>query len=212
MRRFRQVAGQFATGVAVVTSIADDVPVGMTVNSFTTVSLEPTMLLVCLRRGSRLLSSIERSEVFAATILAAEQQGQAQWFASRARPTGAAGFAGIPVRHAPVTGCLLLSEGLAYFDCRVRELYPGGDHAVVLGEVAACGELWPRRPLLFVGGSYVAIDHGGRRLDHRGAPGGTVASTDAVAGSVDTGAGSDEASSGAGWSTSAIAWAVTTRR
>lgn len=199
MRRFRRAAARFATGVAVVTSMADDVPVGMTINSFATVSLDPTMLLICLQHRSRLLSSIEQSGVFAVTILAGEQQRQAQWFATRARPTGAPAFAGIPMRHAPATGCLVLSEGLAYFDCRVRDLYPGGDHAIVLGEVAACGELWPREPLLFVDGRYVALDSGDavdhQLLDHWAAPGAAAA-----------------ASSAAGLSTSAIDWAVTTRR
>jgi len=162
-QRFRRVAAQFATGVAVVTSVADDIPVGTTVNAFATVSLEPTLLLVCLRHGSRLLDSIERSETFAATILAADQQRQAQWFANRARPTGAMTFAGIPVRRAPVTGCLVLAEGLAYFDCRVRDVFPGGDHAVVIGEVAACDELWPREPLVFLGGRRRSVRPSRRR-------------------------------------------------
>jgi flavin reductase (DIM6/NTAB) family NADH-FMN oxidoreductase RutF len=155
---FRGVAGTFATGVAVVTSIADDVPVGMTVNAFATVSLDPTLVLICLRNGCRLLSSIQDSNVFAATVLAAQQQRQAQWFANRARPTGAAAFAGVATRPAPVTGCPLLGDGLAYFDCFVHELYPGGDHAVVLGRVAAYGPLRPREPLLFAGGRYVGGD------------------------------------------------------
>ncbi len=209
-RRFRRVAAQFATGVAVVTSVAEDIPVGTTVNAFATVSLEPTLLLVCLRHGSRLLDSIERSGTFAATILAADQLQQAQWFANRARPPGAMAFAGIPVRRAPVTGCLLLAEGLAYFDCRVRDVFPGGDHAVVIGEVAACDELWPREPLVFLGGEYLATNtrgpHGRQRLDHWVTPVGSAA----VSETGDTSAGGSSA--GSGLSTSATAWAVTTRR
>src|SRR4051794_39043375 len=112
-RRFRRVAGRFATGVVVVTSAADDVPVGMTVNSFTTVSLDPALLLVCVRRDSRLLASIERSAVLAATVLAADQRWQAQWFANRARPTGAAAFVGVPTMPGPATGCLVLADGAA---------------------------------------------------------------------------------------------------
>jgi flavin reductase (DIM6/NTAB) family NADH-FMN oxidoreductase RutF len=229
MRRFRRVAANFATGVAVVTSVADDVPVGMTVNSFATVSLEPTLVLVCLRHGSRLLSSIEHSGVFAATVLAAQQQRQAQWFANPARPTGAAAFAGIATRHAPTTGCLLLSEGLAYFDCRVRDRLPAGDHAVVLGEVAAYNELWPREPLLFVDGSYVAVERrltdpaqvparddpvavlSRQRLGHWAAPVAPAVSGEAAA-AVPRGSAAVSADADAGLSTSATAWAVTTRR
>jgi flavin reductase (DIM6/NTAB) family NADH-FMN oxidoreductase RutF len=198
-QHFRRVAAQFATGVSVVTSATDDVPLGMTVNSFATVSLEPTLLLVCLGRGARLLSTVEQSGVFAVTVLAADQLRLAKWFANRARPTGAAAFAGIPVRHAPTTGCLLLAEGLAYFDCRVRDLFPGGDHTIVVGEVAACDELWPRPPLVFAGGEFLTTDPR-PRLGHWAAP------VD-----VATVAASDGASSGSGASTAATAWAVTTR-
>jgi flavin reductase (DIM6/NTAB) family NADH-FMN oxidoreductase RutF len=162
--RFRSVAANFGTGVTVVTSIADDVPVGTTVNAFASVSLDPAMVLVSLRNGSRLLSCMEDSGSFAVTVLAAAQQRLAGWFSSRTRPTGAASFAGIPARPAPVTGCLLLAEGIAYFDCRVSAVYPGGDHTIVLGEVAACGELWPREPLIFHGSGYVAVDR--HRRDH----------------------------------------------
>jgi flavin reductase len=210
-RRFRRLAGSFATGVTVVTSFADDVPVGMTVNSFATVSLDPTLLLICLHNDSRLLASIRQSGLFAATVLTAQQQRQAQWFANRARPTGAAAFASIPVGSAPVTGCLLLSEGLAYFDCRVYDLLPGGDHAIVLGEVAACGELSRREPLVFVGGEFVALDSrtqvAGQPSDHWPTPVGALSVSAGAAG-----AGIDGSSSDSGRSTSAIAWAVTTLR
>jgi 3-hydroxy-9,10-secoandrosta-1,3,5(10)-triene-9,17-dione monooxygenase reductase component len=155
--RFRRMGAHFATGVTVVTSVADDVPVGTTVNAFATVSLDPPMLLVSLRNGSRLLSCVECSGVFAVTVLAADQQLLAKWFASRTRPTGAASFAGIPARPAPVTGCLLLAEGVAYFDCRVSAVYSGGDHTIVLGEVAACDELWPREPLIFSGSGFATV-------------------------------------------------------
>ncbi|TCO60709.1 3-hydroxy-9,10-secoandrosta-1,3,5(10)-triene-9,17-dione monooxygenase reductase component [Actinocrispum wychmicini] len=195
--QLRRVASSFATGVVVVTTMADDSPVGTTVNSFTTVSLDPALVLVCLQRGSRLLSAIEESGVFAATVLAAEQRWQAQWFANRTRLADATAFAGVATGRAPVTGCLVLGEGLAYFDCRVHELLPGGDHAIVLGEVAACGELGPGEPLLFSGGRYVGVDPGRHRA---GSTAGSAA------------AGSAGVSSGSGLSTSATAAAVTTRR
>jgi flavin reductase len=191
----RQVASNFATGVAVVTTMSGDSPVGTTVNAFTTVSLDPALVLVCLQRGSRLLTAVEASGVFAATVLAAEQRWQAQWFANRTRLADATAFAGVATIPAPETGCLVLSEGVAYFDCRVHELLSGGDHVIVLGEVATCGELRPREPLLFCGGRYIGVDPGGHR----------AVSTAATA----SGSG---ASSGSGLSTSATAAAVTTRR
>jgi len=206
--RFRRAAAQFATGVAVVTSAAEDVPVGTTVNAFATVSLEPATLLVCLRHGSRLLSDVGQSGIFAVTVLAAHQQRQAKWFASRTRPIGAAAFAGIPTRPAPVTGCLLLTDGLAYFDCRVRDLCPDGDHTIVLGAVEACGELRPGEPLVFVGSDFVAVDRPRPRSDHWAS---TTASTGAST-TASTGASAGGWSSGVGSSTTATASAVTTRR
>ena len=206
--RFRKMGAHFATGVTVVTSVAEDVPVAATVNAFATVSLDPPMLLVSLQNGSRLLSCVEGSGVFAVTVLAADQQLLAKWFASRTRPTGAAGFAGIPVTPAPVTGCMVLAEGVAYFDCRVSAVYAGGDHTIVLGEVAACGELWPREPLIFSGSGFATVDSRGpahrQRLAHWPALGATV--------SAGTGATAGSSSTGSGLSTSATASAVTARR
>lgn len=203
-QRLRRVAANFATGVAVVTSVADDVPVGTTVNAFATVSLDPAMVLVCLRYGSRLLSAIEDAGVFAATVLSADQRRAATWFASRTRPTGAAAFAGIPARPAPGTGCLLLTEGLAYFDCRVAGVFPGGDHAVVLGQVVECRELLPREPLVFAGSGFVRVESFATHV----AAGG-VAVPAGVASRPESGA---TVSGSSGRSTSATASAVTTRR
>lgn len=203
-RWFRSTAAHFASGVTVVTSIADDVPVGTTVNAFTTVSLDPALLLVSLRRGSRLLASVEESGVFAVTILGADQRRHASWFASPTRPTGVAAFAGIATRPAPRTGAPLLAEGVAYFDCRVHEVYPGGDHAIVLGEVVGCGELVPREPLMFLGRDFVTL---GTTAPHCPAP--ALASSALTSSSV---LASSVASVGSGWSITASAAGVTTRR
>ncbi|GAB7046436.1 flavin reductase family protein [Catenuloplanes indicus] len=155
---FRTVASRFATGVAVATSTAGGVPFATTVNAFTTVSLDPTLLLVCLRTGSRLLGAIERSGVFAVTVLSGTQRDYAQRFASSRRPPGEAAFAGIAAEPSPVTGCPLLSDGVAYFDCRMHRTYPGGDHAVLIGEVASYGLLKPEAPLVFVNQRYADLD------------------------------------------------------
>lgn len=156
-RWFRSVAGRFATGVTVAATAADGVPVGMTVNSFTTVSLEPTLLLVCLHHRSRLLAAVRRSEVFALTVLGADQRQCAQWFANPARPAGWAGFAGIPCHLDPVTGCPLLDDGVAYFGCTVEQHHSAGDHEVLIGAVRSWGLLRPGPPLLFADGAYAEL-------------------------------------------------------
>jgi flavin reductase (DIM6/NTAB) family NADH-FMN oxidoreductase RutF len=155
---FRRAAGAFATGVGVISSVLDDVPVAMTVNSFTTVSLAPTLVLTCLKHQCRLLNQVRRSRIFAVSVLAADQEGVARWFADARRPSGAAAFAGFPVRRAPVTGCLVFREGIAYFDCRVRDIFDQGDHAVVIGEAVTFGVLEGRKaPLLYLHGAYRSI-------------------------------------------------------
>jgi 3-hydroxy-9,10-secoandrosta-1,3,5(10)-triene-9,17-dione monooxygenase reductase component len=154
-RRFRSIAGRFATGVAVVTSCADGTPVGMTVNSFTTVSLDPRLLLVCLRRDCRLLGAVARSNCFAVTVLAADQQECAAWFANSARPNGAAEFEGIPAYRD--AGCPVLSDGVAYFGCATERIVEAGDHLVLIGEVHSSGLLRDEPPLLFVDGHYAAL-------------------------------------------------------
>jgi flavin reductase (DIM6/NTAB) family NADH-FMN oxidoreductase RutF len=155
-RAFRDVASRFATGVAVATSHRDDVPAAMTINAFSTVSLDPMLILVCLHNSSRLFTAIRESGVYAVTILAHDQERVARWFATRERPVGAAAFGGISTRPAPTTGSLVLLDGLAYFDCVVEDMYPGGDHTVVVGRVASFGELRPSAaPLMFVGGRFM---------------------------------------------------------
>ncbi|MCX4386932.1 flavin reductase family protein [Micromonospora peucetia] len=155
---FRRTAGAFATGVGIVSSVYDDIPLAMTVNSFTTVSLNPTLVLTCLKHRSRLLGQIRDSGIFAVTVLAADQRDVARWFADARRPSGAAAFAGVRVHRAPATGCLVFTEGLAYFDCRVRDLSDQGDHSVVIGEAVSYGALNPAKaPLLYLNGSYRSI-------------------------------------------------------
>ncbi len=159
---FRSVAGRFPTGVAVATSRVDGQPIGMTVNSFTTVSLDPTLLLLCLSRRSRLTSAIRRAGVFAVTVLAADQVDCARRFALPSRPIGLAAFTGIPTCDDPATGCTLLRDGVAYFSCVAHRRYPGGDHTIVLGEVRSYGLLRPSPPLLFVDGHYATLQTGPR--------------------------------------------------
>jgi len=152
---FRRVAGAFPTGVGVVTSTVDDIPMAMTVNAFTTVSLQPILVLICLKRACRLLSWIELSQQFTMTVLGAGQERVARWFADSRRPSSAAAFAGIPVEPAPVTGGLVLSEGVAYFDCEVRDVLPQGDHCVLVGEAVGFGSLEPAKaPLIFHDGGF----------------------------------------------------------
>lgn len=154
-RVFRRTAGAFATGVTIASSVLDDIPVAMTINAFSTVSLDPMLVLICLGHKSRLLSWIRQSQILTVTVLAADQRLPAQWFANAGRPAGAAAFDGFRVHRAPHTGCLVFSDGLAYFDCRVHQMIDAGDHVVVVSEAVSFGPLHAgKEPLLFIGGAY----------------------------------------------------------
>jgi flavin reductase (DIM6/NTAB) family NADH-FMN oxidoreductase RutF len=161
---FRRTVGMFATGVTVITTCVDEVLHGMTANAFASLSLDPLLVLVCVDRAAGMHDLLPGSGSFAATILAAEQEAESVFFASPRRPGGRGQFDGIVWQPAPVTGCPVLSGGVAFVDCRVAEVHAGGDHSIFIGEVVDLGLL--RRdadPLLFFDGDY-------RRLSPRASP------------------------------------------
>jgi flavin reductase (DIM6/NTAB) family NADH-FMN oxidoreductase RutF len=155
--RFRTAMGSFATGVTVVTVAGDDgYPHGTTVNSFSSVSLDPALVLVCLTETSRGLDLIERAQAFAVNVLSAGQRDVSRWFANQQRPAGRAMFDGVPYATG-VTGCPVLLDAAAWFDCRLRQLHRAGDHLIVLGEVVSLAHQPEAEPLVFHAGTYTAL-------------------------------------------------------
>jgi flavin reductase len=153
---FRDAMGSFATGVTVVTVASDHGDIhGITVNSFSSVSLDPMLVLICLEKTSRGLGLIERAGAFAVNVLSAGQHDLARRFANRHRPVGAAMFDGVPFKPG-LTGCPVLVDATASFDCRLRRSHPAGDHLIVLGEVVALAHHPQLEPLIFHAGTYVA--------------------------------------------------------
>lgn len=151
-RVLRAAFGRFATGVAVVTTLAaDGLPVGLTVNSFGSVSLDPPLVLWSLMRRSASLPAFLGAPRFAVNVLAADQQDVSDRFASRAedrfRSVGwAPGAGGVPL----LAGCL------ARFECATHRSVEAGDHLVFLGHV----ERFEHRdgaPLLFFSSAYAAL-------------------------------------------------------
>jgi len=126
----RKVCARFVTGVTTVTSTGSEGVVGVTINSFTSVSLDPPMVLFCLHSRSRLRLALSESRVFAVNILAEDQESLCRSFSSRSSSQ----FAEVP-HHTGETGAPILSDSLAYLECRVKEEYEAGDHLIVLGEV-----------------------------------------------------------------------------
>jgi len=160
---FRKAMGSFPTGVTVVTVASGDGNMhGVTVNSFSSVSLDPMLVLVCLNETSRALGLIERAGAFAVNVLSAGQEDVSRWFADRHRPAGPAMFDGVPLEPG-ASGSPVLADAAASFDCRLRQSYRAGDHLIVLGEVVALAHRPELEPLIFHAGTHKSLEHESRR-------------------------------------------------
>jgi flavin reductase len=154
----RAVMGTFATGVTVVTS-GRDLPHGMTANAFTSVSLDPAMVLVCVKRTAIMHSTIMAHGTFAVSILAADQEQLARYFASSSRPRDEQEFHSVDSRPGSHTGAPILNGNIGWAECKLAAVYDGGDHSIFLGSVLAIGRGDSTDPLVF---------HTGRFLDLTG--------------------------------------------
>jgi flavin reductase (DIM6/NTAB) family NADH-FMN oxidoreductase RutF len=152
-RTFRDALGEFATGVAVVTARgADGQPVGVTINSFASVSLEPPLVLWSLGLQSPSLAVFESCSHYAVNVLAADQTEFSQRFAQSQSDK----FAGIELQTG-ASGVQLLPGCSAWFECRNEMRYPGGDHIILVGHVESfLREEKP--PLIFHGGRYRRLE------------------------------------------------------
>ena len=155
-RRLRDTMGRFATGVAIVTVEHAGRPHGMTVNSLTSVSLDPPLILVCPARRTRTATAIQARGAFVVNILADRQDELSNRFA---RPGGDERFAGIDVRM-NAHGLPEL-PALGHLTCRVHEIHDGGDHHIVVAEVLET-HIRERRPLIFHRGRYDTLTGDGR--------------------------------------------------
>jgi flavin reductase len=154
---FRKAMGSFPTGVTVVTMAGSDGSMhGITVNSFSSVSLDPMLVLVCLEQTSRGLGLIERAGAFVVNVLSAGQQHVSRWFADRHRPEGSMMFDGVPCEPG-LTGGPVLTDAAASFDCRLRQSHRAGDHLIVLGEVVSLVHRPQLEPLIFHAGAYKSL-------------------------------------------------------
>jgi flavin reductase (DIM6/NTAB) family NADH-FMN oxidoreductase RutF len=134
---FRQVMGRFTTGVTVVTACHQGTLGGLTVNAFCSVSLNPPLVLVCIDLNSQSIQLIRESKSFAVNMLTAEQEHLSRCFATHSEDRFER-FCHASY-HTAVTGAPLLDGTLAFIDARLVAEYPGGDHAIFLGQVTAIG-------------------------------------------------------------------------
>jgi flavin reductase (DIM6/NTAB) family NADH-FMN oxidoreductase RutF len=145
----RKIAGNWLTGVAVVTTVdGQGKPHGMTMNAVTSLSLEPPQFLICIDRKARTLDAIRESACFCINYLAENQQDLAAQFARR----GGDRFSQLEYQ-AGKTGAPILAGTIAHVECRLRAVHPGGDHGIVVGN-AVHGAATGGDPLVYFRGQY----------------------------------------------------------
>ena len=147
---FRAALGMFATGVTIVTARSSTGElVGLTANSFNSVSLDPPLILWSVKRSSNSMPAFEACSSFAVNVLSGEQRLLAERFASKAVDR----FNGVEWRVG-AGGSPLLEGAASVFECRVRSRYPEGDHVIYVGEVQHCSRRLGAAPLVFWGGRF----------------------------------------------------------
>jgi len=146
---YRTVLGHFATGVVIVTAIDGDEPVGMACNSFTSVSLDPPLVLFCAAKSSTTWPRIQAAGKWAANVLDDDGEEICRLFAQK----GADRFARIAYSPGR-TGSPILEDALAFADCETLVEHDAGDHVIVVGRVIELGYQPEGKPLLFYRGGY----------------------------------------------------------
>ncbi|WP_421856340.1 flavin reductase family protein [Oricola sp.] len=153
-RDLRTAFGKFATGVTIITARSGDTHHGMTANSFTSVSIEPPMLLVCVSKKARALGVIVECGEFGVSVLAEDQQDVSNHFAGKPEFD--------EVIFASLGGIPTIKGAIAQFGCALYAAYDAGDHEILVGEIKGYAYN-DGRPLLYHGGSYQALARQGEQ-------------------------------------------------
>jgi len=146
---FRAVVGHFATGIAIVTGTDEGEPVGLTCQSFISVSLDPPLVGFAPAKSSTSWPRIARSGAFCVNVLTEDQEEVCRVFAT----TGADKFRGVGWRTGE-SGSPILNDSLAWVDCRIEHEYEAGDHVIIVGRVLELDSAHSGRPLLFYRAGY----------------------------------------------------------
>lgn len=153
-RTLRDAMGCLATGVCVITTLANGDDVAMTANSVTSVSLNPPLVLVCIAKTARFREAIIESGRWAVSILDASSHELSTQFAQAGRDR-AGQLEQVLFERGPETGIALISNSVAHLECVTTAVHPGGDHDIVVGEVKSLSQAGAgRHPLLFHRGRY----------------------------------------------------------
>ena len=151
-RAFRDALGHFATGVAVVTAVGEAGALGLTINSFASVSLDPPLILWSLDKGSDRFFQLMKVQHFAVNMLG----GEARDLAQRLSRKGQSSLLGEAVETSP-RGVPLLTRAIAHFECAAEHRYEGGDHVIFVGRVLSFDHKSHSDPLIYYRGRYRAL-------------------------------------------------------
>ncbi len=147
---FKKVMGSFAAGVTVVTTVdADGKPWGLTATAFSSLSMDPPLCLVCIDKKSGSHQAVEGSKKFAVNFLRDAQEAVSNKFASRSEDK----YSGVEHTLGAETGCPLLAGALATMECRLVNVFDGGDHSIFVGELCSV-EVSEGVPLVYWRGGY----------------------------------------------------------
>ena len=155
--QYRKALGTFATGVTIITTSNGDTFYGFTANSFTSVSLDPALVLFCVKDSSNFLEQMNQSQAFGINILSSEQQDISNKFANPAL-LNTERFKDVVIKESPLGSPMINSGCLAYLDCAVHSTTKVGDHILVMGEVKNFEQLHDGLPLLYYGGGYRSLE------------------------------------------------------
>ena len=155
---FRLAAGRFPAGIVVVSAALDGVPHIMTVSAFTSVSLDPLLVLFCAEKIARFHDAVLAAGSWAVSVLDEDSEKISRWLSTRGRPL-AGQLDAVPHHPGPLTGAPILDRALSALECRTTAVHDGGDHSIVVGEViGVSGPRSPGRPLLYYAGRYRRLD------------------------------------------------------
>jgi flavin reductase (DIM6/NTAB) family NADH-FMN oxidoreductase RutF len=158
--RFREVMGHFATGISVVTAFEGERPQGITVNAFSSVSLEPALVMVALDRRRFITPMVRIAGRYAVNVLGSDQQALSDCFAHAPVSPGREAFCGAPWHIGP-TGLPLIDGSIATLECTIVETFSAGDHDLFIGRVDSLEHDRPGvEPLLYYRRRYLRVERG----------------------------------------------------
>lgn len=145
---FRDVMSRFPSGVVVVTTRSGHHDYAMTASSFTSVSLDPLLVLICVAQESRFHAALKRTGAWAVNVLSEDSGGRADWFARNGRPMAPGKSPEAMIRRGS-SGIVLLRDAVAHLECRTSQIHTAGDHDIVVGAVTAARVVSQDLPLVY---------------------------------------------------------------